>query len=505
MHEKEQMYGPADGAGADALHAACYSFGGGTDSPVTVTKATYTAGTNGVKGVCEIWFEIDEAAEGNVLIDVGAEIINLLSENVWFILPSNQFKVKVHIKNSSPNAWVYQNNGMNLKTVAVEGDTLTGFIGYDGYNIELARVASIDYNHPALSALFGKTIGGNDYDLILDMYTLLAAKGYTGKDALSSYFLDYYKEKKDSSLKDWDDLVSKYRDELINTFAGGGTHVFFDVTKEWLDNASTSAMNDYIYVLGRQTSGKYQIQFKWPDEKLAAFSYNAFYQDLLTVSFGDIYIDPYKTLYRDFGVGDYLNKNKEPYIGANKYLATIGDNGQLASGAEDEFEMALTLEGPGAGNMYMGYVFSNLFNLTLQFIPATTSISVSKKWNDANDKDGIRPDNVTVQLYANGDKSGEPITLNYNGGWEYTINDLPIYSAGKEITYTVQESAVNGYTSTVTGNAADGFVITNSHEPEMNIDVPETGDPSQMMLWAALACLSLCGMAVVLHRVRKEN
>lgn len=474
--------------------------GGGTDSPVTVTKATYTAGTNGVKGVCEIWFEIDEAAEGNVVVDVGTALADYLYYRVGYIMPSNQFKITVHITNRSPNTFVYKNNGMTLGTVSAGEEESTGFTGYDGNKIALKNISGIQYTHPAIVALFGNDEKTKDLSQVLDLYTLLKEKGYTGSQALSDYFLDYYKTKYADSTLTWEALLSdSHRNDVIADCSKGGVDNIFSVSTSDFDKAKKSALKDYIYSLG----GGSHIQIKWPEEKLAAMSYDIFYQDLLSVVFKDS-VDIHKGA-RDHGVGDYLDKNAEPYISANAYLASIGNNGELASGAEGEFQMTVTLEGQGAGNGYAYYDFDSLFNLTLQFIPATTSISVSKKWNDANNKDGIRPDNVTVQLYANGDKSGEPVTLNYNGGWEYTFNSLPVYSAGKEITYTVQESAVNGYTSTVTGNAADGFVITNSHEPEMNIDVPETGDPSPMMLWAALACLSLCGMAVVLHRVRKEN
>jgi hypothetical protein len=39
-------------------------------------------------------------------------------------------------------------------------------------------------------------------------------------------------------------------------------------------------------------------------------------------------------------------------------------------------------------------------------------------------------------------------------------------TSGDEITYTVTEDAVTGYTSEVTGDAASGFTITNTHVPE---------------------------------------
>ena len=44
--------------------------------------------------------------------------------------------------------------------------------------------------------------------------------------------------------------------------------------------------------------------------------------------------------------------------------------------------------------------------------PEETSVSVKKVWNDSNNQDGIRPDSVTVQLYADGKASGAPVDLN---------------------------------------------------------------------------------------------
>ena len=87
-----------------------------------------------------------------------------------------------------------------------------------------------------------------------------------------------------------------------------------------------------------------------------------------------------------------------------------------------------------------------------------TSITVSKTWNDSNDKDGLRPDSIEVVLYADG-KSVETATLTAAGGWKYTFKDLDKYANGKLITYTVGEPSVpSGYTSQVSG-----YTITNTH------------------------------------------
>ena len=59
--------------------------------------------------------------------------------------------------------------------------------------------------------------------------------------------------------------------------------------------------------------------------------------------------------------------------------------------------------------------------------------------------------------------SGEEITLNAENNWTYTWSDLDQKKAGKDIAYTVEETGkAAGYISTVTGNAEEGFIITNT-------------------------------------------
>ena len=43
-------------------------------------------------------------------------------------------------------------------------------------------------------------------------------------------------------------------------------------------------------------------------------------------------------------------------------------------------------------------------NLTNTYTPATVSIEGSKTWKDDNNRDGLRPSQITVNLLANGEK-----------------------------------------------------------------------------------------------------
>ena len=90
-----------------------------------------------------------------------------------------------------------------------------------------------------------------------------------------------------------------------------------------------------------------------------------------------------------------------------------------------------------------------------------TSATVKKVWTDADNQDGKRPDHIDVTL-----SNGQKVTLNDKNDWTDTIDNLPIYKDGVEITYTWTEALVDGYTST---QVTDGLIttLTNRHTPEI--------------------------------------
>ena len=104
-------------------------------------------------------------------------------------------------------------------------------------------------------------------------------------------------------------------------------------------------------------------------------------------------------------------------------------------------------------------------------VPAVTTVDVrgTKTWSDAENQDGLRPEQVTIKLLANGTETGQTTTATAANGWTYEFTGLDAKDAqGQAITYSVAEEAVTGYTSTV-----NGYDITNSHTPE-TVDVRGT-------------------------------
>jgi len=101
--------------------------------------------------------------------------------------------------------------------------------------------------------------------------------------------------------------------------------------------------------------------------------------------------------------------------------------------------------------------------------PEKIAIKASKKWDDAENQDGKRPANVVVKLYkeVGGQKSEVANrTLTEADQWATEFTNLNKYEKGQEIAYSLEEDAVSHYQSHVTGNAADGFVVTNTYKPE---------------------------------------
>ena len=94
------------------------------------------------------------------------------------------------------------------------------------------------------------------------------------------------------------------------------------------------------------------------------------------------------------------------------------------------------------------------------------SINVEKVWDDNNDQDKIRPDSVSITLYANNEEV-ETITLNKDNNWKHRFTGLPLKANGQIITYKVDEKNVpTGYEKTVTGSEVVGYTAKNTHAPQ---------------------------------------
>ena len=111
---------------------------------------------------------------------------------------------------------------------------------------------------------------------------------------------------------------------------------------------------------------------------------------------------------------------------SNGYTVSVSDTtGDVAGGVDNAYAVTVT-------NAYS---------------PQTTSLNVTKTWDDADNQDGKRPGSVTVQLFANGKAvEGLKVELNETNGWTAGFDNLEACdSDGNVIVYTVKElDADNG-------------------------------------------------------------
>ena len=120
------------------------------------------------------------------------------------------------------------------------------------------------------------------------------------------------------------------------------------------------------------------------------------------------------------------------------------------------------------GNMGDGFVVTNTH------MPETRTINISLNWDDADNKDGIRPNVVDVKLFANGVDTGNVLTISKDDDWKASFKDIDVYKDGEVIGYTIDEvktAIITGvdseytYSYSISGDLDNGFVITNKHTP----------------------------------------
>ena len=156
---------------------------------------------------------------------------------------------------------------------------------------------------------------------------------------------------------------------------------------------------------------------------------------------------------------------------ATKYTATLNESNNWRHNFtdleknEDGKEIVYTVTEETKVDGYTTKYSKDGLTITNTHTPEVRSITVDKVWDDANNQDGKRPESILVTLYANGaEKTTEKLTAD---NWSYTFEDLPKYENGKEITYTVSESTVDGYTLTSNEMVGDTITLKNSYTPEV--------------------------------------
>ena len=170
-----------------------------------------------------------------------------------------------------------------------------------------------------------------------------------------------------------------------------------------------------------------------------------------------------------------------------------------------------------SGNVETGYVITNIHEVE-QTEVEKTDLTVTKLWDDENDKDGLRPESVTIKLLADGKETGQELILSESNNWTGSFTALDVYKADGLIVYTIEEVKVEGYEVVISGDVDSGFLVTNTHEVEKisneeepeeepkkpNETLPQTGEGLNLVLYG-VAMLLLGSVLTILGIRRKKE
>ncbi|MEZ7620415.1 Cna B-type domain-containing protein [Streptococcus sp. 27098_8_23] len=157
--------------------------------------------------------------------------------------------------------------------------------------------------------------------------------------------------------------------------------------------------------------------------------------------------------------GKKLTLTAKDKTDANIWVASFTNLPQYEAGKEITYSIKEVDVPAGYEASVTGQVVTNTYN------PETVVLSGTKVWKDNNNQDGKRTTSVKVQI-LNGDKVVQEIEVSEKTGWKFESKKLPKYENGKEIKYTVKETAMTEYKATITTDKDGKYTITNEHTPE---------------------------------------
>ena len=177
-----------------------------------------------------------------------------------------------------------------------------------------------------------------------------------------------------------------------------------------------------------------------------------------------------RELHLKAGERENTDVTPEVTIGAdNTYVITYSNLFKNENGAAITYTVS---EGAITGYATDNNSAVNGGTITNVHTPDTTEITITKRWDDGNNQDGIRPDADALKskLHLLGDGSevnGATAEVIDNNDGTYTVKyaNLQKNKDGNAIEYTISEDGVDGYTADKTA-AKNGETITNTHTPE---------------------------------------
>lgn len=128
--------------------------------------------------------------------------------------------------------------------------------------------------------------------------------------------------------------------------------------------------------------------------------------------------------------------------------------------------------------------------------PNEISIYVVKKWDDKNNAAKKRPEYIKIEL-LNGIDVVSSAKLSESTGWSHTFTGV-----SKDGNYSVREKTVSNYKVKYSGDATNGFVVTNIYNGEK---LPQTGQYWWPIILIAIAGIGFIALGIYELGVKKND
>ena len=406
--------------------------------------------------------------------------------------PYNNMSVEL----SEANGWTYTWTDLPIAGgaySAVEGE----IEGYEGTAVTENGVTTITNTVTVGSLTISKTVVGSDGETDKDFYftiTLTDAEGNELEDVFSyiSNKLDENGEPVTGTVTSGDTVSLKHGEYITILYLPEGVQYKVVETSVTEDGYTTiSVNNNGVITVGENAEAEF-FNKKGTDDDHGDCKLTI--SKTVTGVEGDALTDFHFVIILKDAYGFELTEKYDYIISRSNETF---ERGTLKSGATIELKHgeSITITGLPVGTQYEvteveadqdGYtttatgaagtitdsaeaVFVNSKGEPGEPKPAYVEVSVKKVWE--GDNSNVRPGEITVQLYRNGEAYGEPVTLNALNKWSHVWKYLD-----RDSTWTVKEVNVpDGYRMTVSNDGND-WTITNIKITDITVKKVWKGD-----------------------------
>ena len=360
----------------------------------------------------KIYYEITDGAEGDVVLNFSdiRDILNKWYQEktgdpnaVYTTMPGDKKSIDIEVITSNGHTYRYKDGSFRMETAStIDMDQLTDLTGFDGQKLPMNFIGSISTAKPLLELYGLKKSTDVTINHVLNLKFYLERNLYFGETALTDYLRHYYNRTLKTNYATFEELAKEHPEAVANMQGKNGRHLEFELTEEQYNQLLEQYpdfMKEYSYICAKDDDGNYIINVKWPEQQVAAASYELFYKNLLNFAFGDeetrdAFLKLSKLNNSEHGVKDYMDDTNQIWSKVNDYLKEATEAGLNREDATKlAISMAFGLDGAWTTNAYQYYDYSWYNSITMEQVDGDVTI------NKVDENGNVIKDPAQFQLY----------------------------------------------------------------------------------------------------------